>query len=152
MSFFGITALGPPNTFSANLVNALGINVFSDEEFEATFRRVDRDNNGSITPDEVEELLTETYGFPPLEDEVKMFMEEFDLNQDGRVTLDEFKLALTRMRQKMDERASQGREYTSALQMREDRFKHKRMQGDVTNKYKLPMTSNQRTGFYNNDE
>lgn len=152
MSFFGITALGPPNTFSANLVNALGINVFSDEEFEATFRRVDRDNNGSITPDEVEELLTETYGFPPLEDEVKMFMEEFDLNQDGRVTLDEFKLALTRMRQKMDEKASQGREYTSALQMREDRFKHKRMQGDVTNKYKLPMTSNQRTGFYNNDE
>ena len=114
MSFFGITALGPPNTFSANLVNALGINVFSDEEFEATFRRVDRDNNGSITPDEVEELLTETYGFPPLEDEVKMFMEEFDLNQDGRVTLDEFKLALTRMRQKMDEKASQGREYTSA--------------------------------------
>lgn len=152
MSFFGITALGPPNTFSANLVNALGINVFSDEEFEATFRRVDRDNNGSITPDEVEELLTETYGFPPLEEEVKMFMEEFDLNQDGRVTLDEFKLALTRMRQKMDEKASQGREYTSALQMREDRFKHKRMQGDVTNKYKLPMTSNQRTGFYNNDE
>ena len=152
MSFFGITALGPPNTFSANLVNALGINVFSDEEFEATFRRVDRDNNGSITPDEVEELLTETYGFPPLEDEVKMFMEEFDLNQDGRVTLDEFKLALTRMRQKMDEKASQGREYTSALQMREDRFKHKRMQGDVTGKYKLPMTSNQRTGFYNSDE
>ena len=127
MSFFGITALGPPNTFSANLVNALGINVFSDEEFEATFRRVDRDNSGSITPDEVEELLTETYGFPPLEDEVKLFMEEFDLNQDGRVTLDEFKLALTRMRQKMDERATQGREYTSALQMREDRFKHKRM-------------------------
>ena len=127
MSFFGITALGPPNTFSANLVNALGINVFSDEEFEATFRRVDRDNSGSITPDEVEELLTETYGFPPLEDEVKLFMEEFDLNQDGRVTLDEFKLALTRMRQKMDEKATQGREYTSALQMREDRFKHKRM-------------------------
>ena len=80
-----------------------------------------------------------------------MFMEEFDLNQDGRVTLDEFKSALLRMRQKMDERASQGREYASAQQMREDRFKHKRMQGDVTNKYKLPMTSNQRTGFYQQD-
>ena len=105
MTFFGITALGPPNNFQANLVNALGINVFSDEEFEATFHRVDRDGSGSITPDEVEVLLTETYGFPPLEDEVKMFMEEFDLNQDGRVTLEEFKSALIRMRQKMDERA-----------------------------------------------
>ena len=59
---------------------------------------MDKDNNGSITPDEVEDLLTETYGFPPLEDEVKMFMDEFDLNQDGRVTLEEFKSALIRMR------------------------------------------------------
>merc|ERR1712032_492783 len=103
MAFFGITALGPPNGFSANLVNALGINVFSDEEFESTFRRVDKDGSGTITPDEVEELLTEVYGFPPLEEEVKMFMEEFDLNNDGRVTLDEFKQALTRMRTKMNE-------------------------------------------------
>ena len=114
MTFFGITALGPPNTFSANLVNALGINVFSDEEFESTFHRVDRDNNGSITPDEVEELLTETYGFPPLEEEVKMFMDEFDLNNDGRVTLDEFKSSLIRMRNKMDDKANAGREYSSA--------------------------------------
>ena len=80
MTFFGITSLGPPNSFQSNLVNALGINVFSDEEFESTFRRVDKDGSGTITPDEVEELLTETYGFPPLEDEVKMFMSEFDLN------------------------------------------------------------------------
>ena len=66
--------------------------------------------------------------------------------------MDEFKTALTRMRQKMDERAAQGREYTSADQLRQDRFKHKRVNGDVTYKYKLPMTSAQRTGFYNSDE
>ena len=152
MSFFGITALGPPNTFQANLVNALGINVFSDEEFTATFHRVDRDGSGTITPDEVEDLLTETYGFPPLEEEVAMFMEEFDLNQDGRVTMEEFKCALTRMREKMNNKAKKGQEYTSNQQMREDRFKHKRMDGDVTGKYKLPMTSAQRNGFYNNDQ
>ena len=152
MAFFGITALGPPNGFQANLCNALGINVFSDEEFEATFQRVDKDGSGTITPDEVEELLTEVYGFPPLEEEVKMFMEEFDLNNDGRVTLDEFKQALTRMRTKMNEKASAGREYTSAQQMRDDRFKHKRMQGEVQNKFKLPMTANQRTGFFVNDQ
>jgi len=114
MAFFGVTALGPPNTFQANLCNALGINVFSDAEFEAVFHRVDKDKSGTITPDEVEELLTETYGFPPLEEEVKMFMEEFDLNQDGRVTMDEFKSALTRMRNKTAEKAAAGREYTSA--------------------------------------
>ena len=152
MSFFGITALGPPNTFQANLINALGINIFSDEEFEATFHRVDKDGSGAITPDEVEDLLSETYGFPPLEEEVKMFMQEFDLNQDGKVTIDEFKSALVRLRSKMEEKARAGREYTSAQQMRDDRFKHKRMNGEVQGKYKLPMTSAQRTGFYVQDE
>ena len=48
-----------------------------------------------------------------------------------------------------NEKAKKGQEYTSAQQMREDRFKHKRMTGDVTGKYKLPMTSAQRNGFYN---
>ena len=36
--------------------------------------------------------------------------------------------------------------------MREDRFKHRRLQGEVTEKYKLPMTSNQKNGFYLKDE
>ncbi len=67
------------------------------------------------------------------------------------MTLEEFKSALVRMRQKTAEKAAAGREYTSAQQMREDRVKHRRMQGEVQGKYKLPMTSNQRTGFYHAD-
>ena len=51
MAFFGITALGSPNTFQSNLVSALGIAVFSDEEFEAAFMKMDKD--GSVR--EVEE-------------------------------------------------------------------------------------------------
>lgn len=74
MAFFGITALGPPNQFKSSLVNALGLNVFTDEEFEATFKRIDRDGSGFISAEEVETLLFETYGFPPLEDEVSMFI------------------------------------------------------------------------------
>ena len=141
MALFGITSLGPPNSFQSGLVNALGINVFDDGEFEAAFLRMDKDGSGAITPDEVEALLTETYGFPPLEQEVELFMEEFDLNQDGKVTLDEFKLALTRLREKMSKKAEGAKEYTSQLQMKEDRFKHKRMNNEITDKYKLPMTS-----------
>ncbi len=49
MAFFGITALGPPNIFKSSLVNALGINVYTDDEFEAAFKRVDRENTGSLT-------------------------------------------------------------------------------------------------------
>ena len=80
MSLFGITALGPPNNFQSGLVSALGFTVFTDEEFVQAFRRFDKDNSGAITKDEVEDLLHAVYGFPPLEEEVSMFMKEFDSN------------------------------------------------------------------------
>ena len=111
--FFGITQLGAPNPLQAGLVSALGLNVFSDEEFECAFAKMDKDGSGTITPDEVEDLLYCTYGFPPLEDEVAMFMSEFDINADGKVTLEEFKATLCRMRAKMAEKAGTAKEYTS---------------------------------------
>ena len=152
MAFFGITALGSPNTFQSNLVSALGINVFSDEEFEEAFIKMDKDGSGTITPDEVEDLLTATYGFPPLENEVEMFMEKFDLNQDGKVTLEEFKKVLTVMRAENNEKSKLATQYTSAQKMKDERFKHKRAVNDVTDKYKLPMTSSQQHGFYGKDK
>ncbi len=45
--------------------------MFSEEEFKRSFDKCDKDGSGFITPNEVEELLFETYGFPPLEEEVK---------------------------------------------------------------------------------
>ena len=111
--FFGITQLGAPNPLQAGLVSALGLNVFSDEEFCAAFKKMDKDGSGTITPDEVEDLLYCTYGFPPLEDEVAMFMSEFDLNQDGKVTYEEFSFTLSRMREKMNDKAGKAKEYTS---------------------------------------
>ena len=48
----------------------IGLTVYTDEEFEAAFDKVDRDGSGFITPNEVEELLYETYGYPALEEEI----------------------------------------------------------------------------------
>ena len=127
MSFFGITALGPPNIFKSSMINALGLNVYTDEEFEAAFKRVDKDSSGYITKDEVEELLYETYGYPALEEEVKMFMEDFDANHDGKVSLDEFKAALSRMRETLKGQDTAAKEYTSFNKMAGDRYKHIRM-------------------------
>ena len=58
--------------------------MYTDEEFEEAFKRVDRDSSGFITSNEVEELLYETYGYPALEEEIKLFMDEFDANNDGK--------------------------------------------------------------------
>lgn len=151
MSFFGITALGPPNQFKSALVSALGINVFSDEEFKASFKRVDKDQSGYITADEVENLLFETYGFPPLEDEVSMFMQEFDTNQDGKVSWEEFSAALGRIKERVNQKATGAKEYKSFNKLRDDRYKHKRMDGEIQDKYKQPITFNQSIGFHHKD-
>jgi len=113
---------------------------------------MDKDGSGTITPDEVEDLLTATYGFPPLESEVEMFMEQFDLNQDGKVTHEEFMKALSEIREKMKQKGQAATEYTSHNKMKDERFKHKRMNNNITEKYKLPMTSAQSFGFYAGDK
>ena len=78
MSFFGITALGPPNIFKSTMSNALGLNVYTDEEFCAAYQKVAASRDGAITAGDVEELLYETFGYPALEEEIKMFMQEFE--------------------------------------------------------------------------
>lgn len=142
MAFFGITALGPPNQFQSALVSALGVNVFSEEEFKAAFIRCDKDGSGHVTADEIENLLFETYGFPPLEDEVNMFMDQFDTNKDGRVSWEEFSSALRTLKENVNNKAGGAKEYKSWSKMRDDRFKHKRMGGEIQDKYKQPLTFN----------
>ena len=48
MAFFGITSLGLQNHFEHNLVNALAFKLFSEDEFAATFKKIDKDNSGYI--------------------------------------------------------------------------------------------------------
>lgn len=40
MAFFGLTALGPQNSFQRGLKDSLLVDVFSDQEFEDAFRQV----------------------------------------------------------------------------------------------------------------
>lgn len=57
MSFFGITMLGPQNSFKTDLINAIGLTMFTEEEYKATFDRIDTDHSGYITVDEVNRLF-----------------------------------------------------------------------------------------------
>jgi hypothetical protein len=81
-----------------------------------------------------------------------VFMQEFDLNQDGKVSWEEFQKAMASMKEKMDGKAEGAKEYKSFSKLKDDRFKHKRMNGQLQEKYKQPMTANQSTGFYTGDK
>ena len=52
----------------------------------------------------------------------------------------------------MNDKAGGAKEYKSFIKMKEDRFKHKRMDHEVQDEYKLPMTYNQSIGFYTKDQ
>lgn len=79
-------------------------------------------------------------------------MEEFDTNRDGRVSWEEFREAMVRLKAKVNNKAAGAKEYQSFTKMKEDRFKHKRMNNDLQDKYKQPLTYNQSVGFRHNDE
>ena len=149
MTHFGITALGPPNNFQSALTSALGCNVFSVEEFEHTFKRYDKEGSGCIATSDVEDLLHDTYGFPPLEDEVTMFTDKIEGDQ---VSWEQFKQILEDMKAQTGGKAANAKEYKSWELMRQHRYKHIRMNGELQDKYKVPMTSSQSYGYYSKDQ
>jgi len=147
MTHFGITALGAPNSFQSGLCSALGINVFAEEEFAATFRRYAAED-GCINSSQVEDLLHDTFGFPPLEEEVVMISEKLE---GDRVSWAQFWAVIEELQRTTKSKAGCAKEYTSYEKMRQDRFKNIRMNTELQNKYKVPLTSAQSYGFYTND-
>ena len=47
-----------------------------------------------------------------------------------------------RLRDKVNNKAAGAKEYKSFTQMKDDRFKHKRMNNELQDKYKVPLTFN----------
>ena len=51
----------------------------------------------------------------------------------------------------MDNKAKRAKEYQSFEKLREDRVKHKRMDNELVDKYKAPLTFGQSVGFLSKD-
>ena len=149
MSFFGITSLGLQNPFESRLLNAIGLKVFSKEEFKSAFERLDRDHSGYIELGEIRTLLEATYGMPPLEEEVQMFMLHFDENKDGRISWTEFTNAIDTMMEYLNEKAKSASEVKSFEEWTYLRRKHIRSQLHPVDKYRKPLTYGQGYGFFN---
>ena len=86
MSFFGITALGPPSSFQAGLVSALGINVFSVDEFEATFRRMDKDGSGVMSLLEFAQLMSTLSERSSKDQKLRLTFEVYDHDRHDKLT------------------------------------------------------------------
>ena len=148
MSFFGITSLGPQNPFQSSLIDAIGLKVFTAEEFKSAFRRIDKDQSGYIDITEVRDLLRETYGLEPLDLEIEMFMQEFDENHDGRISWEEFERTLGKILADLENKARKASTHKSYDQLTYQRRKHIRGEIQPSDVYKKPLTHGQGYGFF----
>eukprot|EP00746_Dinoflagellata_sp_MGD_P160384 gnl/MRDRNA2_/MRDRNA2_87112_c0_seq1.p1 gnl/MRDRNA2_/MRDRNA2_87112_c0~~gnl/MRDRNA2_/MRDRNA2_87112_c0_seq1.p1 ORF type:complete len:219 (+),score=50.81 gnl/MRDRNA2_/MRDRNA2_87112_c0_seq1:96-659(+) len=146
--FFGVTALGPSNPFTVNLLSALGVMHFSDEEFKDGFELLDQEKSGQIDKNAVFQLLTAVYGFEPMPEEVDLFVNQFQLGEEGFLTWEEFHQGITEMREKLSGVTENAKQYTTGSDLRADRFRHRRVAHGPMEKFKTAMTSGQDIGWH----
>jgi len=144
--FFGVTALGPANPFTVNLLSALGVMHFSDEEFHDGFQLLQAGDK--IDKKQVFELLTAVYGFEPMPEEVDLFVNQFGLGEEGSLTWNEFHKGIDEMRTKLSGVTENATQYKSGADLRADRFKHRRVENGPMNKFKTSMTTGQDIGWH----
>jgi len=144
---FGVTALGPANPFTVNHLSALGVMHFSDEEFLDAFKLLEPQGD-AIDKKQVFELLNTVYGFEPMPEEVDLFVNQFCLAEEGTLTWAEFHKGIDEMRTKLAGVTDNATQYTSAADLRADRFKHRRVEHGPMNKFKASMTTGQDIGWH----
>lgn len=147
--FFGVTCLGPSNPFSVSLLSALGVNSFSDEEFEEVFERLKRED-GTIDKSQIHQILRETYGFDPMPEETNLFLNELELAQniDNGISWEIWKAGLADVRETLEEVRSKATQYTSYNDLMADRRKHKRKRNGPMDVFKQPMHIGQEVGWH----
>jgi EF-hand domain pair len=152
MAFFGITSLGPQNPFKSSLIDAIGLKVFTKEEFKTSFDEIDKDHSGYIERDEIEDLMRKTYGLDPLEIEVELFMQEFDSNHDGKISWQEFEESLDRIISDLENKAKKASLNKSHEELKFKRRKHIRSEINPHEVYIRPLTYGQNYGFFDFDK
>lgn len=143
-----ITALGPKNPFSANLLSALGVTHFTNEEMKDTFDEF-TGGSGFVEKSQVYALLRKTYGFEPMPEEMGLFVTALDLGEEGgKLTWEELEAGCDQIRETLGGVSKHAAEYSSADLYRIDHLKHLRLTKDPMDKYKTPMTESQVIGWH----
>eukprot|EP00933_Yihiella_yeosuensis_P007487 TRINITY_DN112554_c0_g1_i1.p1 TRINITY_DN112554_c0_g1~~TRINITY_DN112554_c0_g1_i1.p1 ORF type:complete len:178 (-),score=47.74 TRINITY_DN112554_c0_g1_i1:62-595(-) len=143
-----VTALGPKNPWTANLLSALGIMHFSNEEIRETFNSMIGEG-GSIEKVRMFELLKAAYGFEPMPEEMGLFVSTFGLDDEtGELSWEELEVGFDEIRSVLAGVAKNATQYTSTQDLKDDLVKHRRMFKDPMDKFKAPMTTSMAYGWH----
>lgn len=88
-------AFSAPNNVSKPPASRLALSKEEEEEFKAIFRSIDVDGSGSVSPQELANLMR-TLNLNVSEREVRALVKEIDENGDGNIQFEEFIGVLSR--------------------------------------------------------
>lgn len=149
MSFFGLTSFGPENLIQSTLLNSNGFTLFYDEDFYNAFIAVANEEKSKfIKPKHLFEVLNKTFGFKPLDSEVKQIKEELNKKEDDDISWEEFYEALQKARINQDKEVSRGKQLNSYQKYYDNRFKHIRSGHQPSDVFKCPLVNGHNYGFY----
>lgn len=125
----------------------MGVTNFPDEEFEESFQKIQRGE--PIDRTEVYKVLSETYRFDPMPEEMNFFVTKLGLDKEREpINWDEFKKALHEIREEVGAVAKNAQHYTSYNELIADRFKHRRRKFGPMEMYKHAFSVNQEIGWH----
>ncbi|CAA2986754.1 probable calcium-binding CML36 [Olea europaea subsp. europaea] len=84
------TGFSSPTNGSATPTSVLPADELSDFELKQAFELIDRDGDGKIKKKELEALLIRVGAEPPSQEELRLMLNEVDVDGNGSVSLEEF--------------------------------------------------------------
>ena len=157
MAFFGMTTLGPQNSFQDAQQNSSMIGVFSADDFVAAYRKVAREFEGDLPADNLREVLESVYHGPVPAADLRRclsYMPERD-----PLPLDLFLGAIASAQRDEEEwNQQQGNivsaagEFHSSNTFRDNWTKHTRMAKEPRDKYNTPVTGSMAIGWIKPDQ
>lgn len=154
MAFFGLTALGPQNSWAELIRGSFVVEVFSDDEFAEAFARISVDGKLSGAG-ELQTTLERVYHGDVPDDELASFVAGTPVEEDGSITKESFMAGVADMRaQAADfffdwkQKTSGACEFRSMNLMREHHLRNQRPKKGPTEKYIAPATAAMEVGWH----
>lgn len=163
MAFFGLTALGPQNSFASNEIHYRNFQIFEDSDFENVWNKVNGVGVLHCLSSKVEEMMKILFRGPvPRNDKphLDQAFEELQLYSDskgcakGTISFTNFMKAMCKLRDDAaeEEKSYEGKlkptcEFNSTAELRERMTKCAKVKYTLQQKQISPLTSTQEYGW-----
>ncbi len=152
MAFFGLTALGPQNTFEAQSRHHRNLQIFEYDDFKEAWERVNGKRCIACPVDRLQDVFRALFRGPVPETDIGHLNDGFDHLVFGRDTIafDEYMKTMSKLRQSAEEELNQWEgkpkpecEFISSQSFQESLRKNAAIKRDLQTKLTVPLTAMQ---------